>query len=265
MNVSLFSQSLFSLDLSQAIATTAQIGFPAIELACIKPHFDLTTAQKEPGCIADRIEEAGLAVSALSLFSSFTDPSCLEEQIVAAETYIRLAPLVRTKLLKVTPGAPGSAQATEAHWQSLSKALDRLIPVSEEVGVQLAFETHMRQLTDTLASSQRLMEMVSAGSTGLTVDFLNMAFAGESMPEVIRVLGDRMLHTHVKNGTIDANGGWHFEALDTGLIDYAVLLKSVRDAGYTGYLSIECLGGKAAQMPAQTARRDLKILNDCLA
>jgi len=265
MKASLFSQSLFALDLSQAIATTAEIGFPAIELACTAPHFDLNTARKEPERIADQIQQAGLTVSALSLFNTFTDPDRLDEQIETAMTYIRLAPLFKTKVLKLTPGPPGSAEASEAHWRCLANALDRLIPIAREVGVRLAFETHMRQLTDTLASSQRVMESTPADVVGMTVDFLNLAFAGEEMPDVIYLLKDRMVHTHIKNGTMDSNGAWHFQALDEGLIDYVVLLNLLRDAGYTGYLSVECLSPQAAEMPGETARRDFEDLNYCLS
>ena len=48
MKASLFSQSLFAFDLSEAIAATTRISFPAIELACTSPHFDLRTARNEP-------------------------------------------------------------------------------------------------------------------------------------------------------------------------------------------------------------------------
>jgi sugar phosphate isomerase/epimerase len=264
MKVSLFSQSLFAFDLSKAIATTAEIGFPAIELACTDPHFDLKTARKEPERIADEVQQAGLTVSALSLFNTFTDPAGFDEQVETAVAYIRLAPLFKTRLLKLTPGSPSSAEATEEHWQCFANALNRLIPIAREVGVRLAFETHMGQLTDTLTSSQRLMEMTPADVVGMTVDFLNLAFAGEKMTEMIPVLRDRMVHTHIKNGHIDSKGGWHFQALDRGLIDYVMLLRLLRDVGYTGYLSIECLSPQAAEMPSETARRDFEILNSYL-
>ncbi len=56
MNLSLFSQSLFTLSLKQAIEATAQIGFPAIELACTAPHFDLDMAIQQPQKIARQIQ-----------------------------------------------------------------------------------------------------------------------------------------------------------------------------------------------------------------
>jgi len=264
MKISLFSQSLFAFNLSQAIVTTAEMGFPAIELTCTSPHFDLKTARQEPEQIAKEIQQAGLTVSALSLFNTFTDVTLLDKQVEAAVTYIRLAPLFKTKLLKLTPGPPGSAEAKEEHWQCLANALTRLIPVAREVDVQLAWETHMRQLTDTLASSQRLMEMSPPDVVGLTVDFLNLAFAGEKMAEAIGVLKDRMYHTHIKNGYIDAKGEWHFQALGQGLLDYREVLKLLHDTGYTGYLSIECLSPQAKKMPREVVRRDLEILEGLL-
>ena len=264
MKVSLFSQSLFALDLSEAILSTVKIGFPAIELACKDPHFDLKTARREPEKIARQIHEVGLKVSALSLFNTFTDPDCLDEEIESAVTYIRLAPLFKTRLLKLTPGPPASREARGEHWSCFAKALERLIPVAEEVGVRLAFETHMRHLSDTLNSAKRIIEMTDTEVVGITVDFLNLAFAGEKMSEVIQVLGNRIYHTHLKNGYIDSEGKLCFRALNEGLVDYKSVLSGLRSAGYTGYLSIECLGPEAANSPEETARRDLEILRGYL-
>jgi len=260
MTPSLFSQSVFALGLDEAIDATAAAGFPVIELACRAPHFGLDTAGADPERVAARIREAGLAVSALSLFNHLTDPDRLDAEVDAAATFIRAAPLFGTTVLKLTPGSPASAEATELHWETLRAGLERLVPLAREAGVRLAFETHMRQLTDTLASSLRFLELAPAEVVGLTVDFSNLSFAGESMAEAVPALADRTLHTHVKNGTVDAEGGWHFLALDQGLTDYPEVLSLLADAGYDGYLSIECLGDDARTAPLATARRDLAIL-----
>ena len=260
VNISLFSQSLFGLPLEEAVEATRKVGFAAIELACCKPHFDVEMARRNPESVAERIEQAGLKVSALSGFNSFTDPDTLAEQIEDAEILIRLAPVFNTTTVKLTPGPPGSAQATGSHWRCLKDALSMLVPVAAEVGVRLAFETHMRQLTDTLASSKRLLEMAPSEVVGLTVDFSNMAFAGEYVSQVISELTYRTYNTHLKNGYVDSKGGWHFQALDSGLVDYSLVLGKLQDAGYNGYLTIECLGADAKEKPIETARRDLGIL-----
>ena len=220
--ISLFSQSLFALPLEDAITATADIGYGAIELACIAPHFDSDTARSESDRVAEAIRNRGLTVSALSLFSSFTDPDTLDDQIETAERYIRLAFTFGTGIVKITPGQPGPAAATDTHWNSFQCALDRLIPLAEETGVRLACETHMRQLTDTLTGTQRLLEMAPSDTLGLTVDFSNMMFAGETMPDVFDTLAGRMYNAHVKNGTVGDDGTWQFHPLDSGWTDYEI-------------------------------------------
>lgn len=264
MKISLFSQSLFALPLIEAIETTAQIGFPAIELACTAPHFDLQTAREDSQRIAEHIDRTGLKVSALSLFSHFTARARLKIELAAVETFIRLAPQLGTHILKLTPGPPGSANATAEHWHCLEMACARLTPLAEEIGVRLAFETHMRQLTDTLAGSKRLLDIAASDVIGLTVDFSNLAFAGEKMPDVFATCADRIYNTHIKNGTVGEDGSWHFHALDTGLTNYVEVLSLLRDTQYTGYLTIECLGPPAKEKPFETAQRDLHLLMDFL-
>ena len=260
VKASLFSQSLFALSLERAIAVTSELGFAAIELACWGPHLDLSTPHHELETVALRVKRAGLEVSALSGLNNFTDPSRLEEQLDTAETLIRLASVFGTKTVKLTPGPPGSAEATELHWECFRTATAKLAELADEAGVRLAFETHMGHLTDTLSSSMRVLQMTPARIIGLTVDFSNMAFVGEDMREVISCLGNRTYNTHVKNGYIDSDGRYHFLPLDEGLTDYPLVLSMLRDVGYDGYLSLECLGPDAQENPKQTARRDLEIL-----
>ena len=260
--ISLFSQSLFALPLYDMIAATANAGYLAIELACRAPHFEPVLAQKEPERVAEAIRQRELTVSALSLFSSFTDRDTLEKEIEAAERYIRLASLFGTKIVKIPPGRPGSAVATEVQWDSLRQALDRLIPVAADTGVKLACETHMRQLTDTLAGTLRMLDMAPSETLGLTIDFSNMMFAGEIMSEVFDALAPRMLNAHVKNGTIGDGDVWHFKPLDTGWTDYGEVVRLIHASGYTGYLTVECLGPDAKEMPVKTVRRDLEILKE---
>ncbi len=258
--ISLFSQSLFSLSLDQAIATTVELGFEAIELACVAPHFDKDTAIEDPEKTAASIADSGLKVSALSLFNNFTDEGLAQVQIAEADRYIRLAPLFQSSIVKITPGPPGSAQANASHWWSFYRALDHLIPVAEETGVRLACETHMRQLTDNLAGTCKLLGAFTSESLGLTVDFSNMRFAGETMAEVFGGLASRMYNVHVKNGIVAKDGSWRFMALDSGWTDYGEVIELLAASDYDGYLTVECLGEEARNRPAETAARDLDLL-----
>jgi len=258
--ISLFSQSLFALPLREAIDGAARAGYAAIELACAAPHLDAETARSRSGEVASWIRDAGMAVSALSGFNRFTDGGTLDAELAAAEIYLRAAPALGTGIVKLTPGAPASALATQEHWDTLARALDRLIPVAESLDLRLAFETHMRQVTDTLAGTRRFLSLSDAPCIGLTIDFSNFAFARESVPEAVLELGSRSFNAHVKNGRIRDDGSWDFLPLDEGWTSYPDVLRALDQVGYQGYLTVECLGADAKERPLETASRDRLIL-----
>ena len=260
----LFTQSLFSLSLPDAIRAAADAGYSAVELACCAPHLDADTARTQGRDVAKEIGEAGLEVAALSLFSSFTDPETAASEVREALQFIALAPLFGSRVVKLTPGLPASVLSTDRHWQRLRRCVRLLVPAAEEYGVRLAVETHMRQLTDTLASTLRFLDMVPPERVGVTLDFSNLRFAGEEMREVIPALAGRIFHAHVKNGVVDSEGGWHFGALDKGKTDYEEVIALLREAGYDGFLSVECLGPEAGTDPVATIRRDLNVLRGYL-
>lgn len=265
MRISLFSQSLFALPLAEVPGAVVEAGYGAVELACTEPHLDVGTAKAEGDAWAARLRDSGVTVSALSLFSRFTDAAEADGQVEEALAFLDLAPAFETDVVKITPGPPASADAAEAHWAELVNALERLLPRAGQLGVRLAVETHMRQLTDTACSSRQLLGRVPSRALGLTVDFSNLAFAGDDPAASLRGFGDRVYNTHVKNGHIEADGAWAFTALDDGLTSYTAVLGALREAGYDGYLTLECLQPEARERPVETARRDRLILEQYLA
>ena len=263
-SISLFTQSLFALPLDDALDAAAAIGVPAVELACTAPHLDRTTAERRAAGVARGMRDRGLATSALSLFTHLTDPDTVRRHIDDALFFIRLAPVFETAIVKVTPGPPASAAATPEHWRCLERAMAQLIEAAEDMGVRLAFETHMRQLTDTLAGTQRLLGLADAACVGVTLDFSNMVFARESIEECIRTLAPRIYNCHVKNGCIADDGSWHFGPLNEGWTRYDHVMRLLEEIRYNGYLTVECLGEEAQRAPRQTAARDIAILRELL-
>ena len=206
------------------------------------------------------VRNAGLEVAALSLFNKFTEPDLLEEEIEDASEYIRFAPDFGTKIVKLTPGRPASADAKKTHWNTLTKAIEALLPGAEKSDVKLAFETHMHQLTDTTKSSKQLLGLVDSDRVGLTVDFTNLVSVGDDPLKAITAFGDKLFHVHVKNATKDGNGALRYGSLGEGITDWPKIIGKLKKAGYEGFLSIECLQAKSQTQPGEIARRDLDTL-----
>ena len=264
MTASLFSEILAALPVDEAIAVTARLGFPAIELLCGAPHLDHERAPRDAETVAARIRDAGLAVSVLSLHNSFTEPDRLAEQLGVVRTFMALAPAFGTDVLQLDPGRPAAADAEPEHWHCLARALRELAAMADDAGVKLAFHTTMRQITSTVAGAERLLDLAGAECIGVSADFCNLRINGDDPRRVMARLGSRIFHTHIKNGEVAGDGTWLFSRLDHGLLDYTDLLPRLHAAGYRGYLSIESIGRNAAKYAAPEAARaagtDLQLL-----
>ena len=268
MTASLFSEILAALPLDEAIGATARLGYPAIELLCATPHFDIERAPGDAETVANRIRDAGLAVSVLSLHNSFTEPPRLADQIATVRAFIALAPAFGTGILQLDPGRPAAHDAGPEQWKCLARALRELAAMADHAGVKLAFHTTMRQITSTVAGAERLLDLAAAECIGVSADFCNLRINGDDPRRVIGRLGSRIYHTHIKNGAVTGDGAWLFSRLDRGLLDYTDLLPRLHAAGYRGYLSIESIGRNARKYAAPEAVReagaDLKLLRSYL-
>src|SRR5437016_6004979 len=62
---------------------------------------------------------------------------------------------------------------------------------------------------------------------------------GETPEEAVRLLGDRLLHVHVKDARRTGTDGWDLVLLGEGEIPVAGSLRALAAAGYGGWLSVE--------------------------
>ena len=51
-------------------------------------------------------------------------------------------------------------------------------------------------------------------------------------------MADQIVHVHLKE-TTGGKGNWDFGAIGGGVVDFAAVLRLLRDAGYTGPYSVE--------------------------
>ncbi len=118
MKTSIFSTSLTAFDLREAIHVAAEVGYDAIEVGCFAPHLTLEMAEAHGDEVCAWLNEANLPVSALSLTVNYTaeDDSVWRANVDETCRFIKLCEKFRTRIVKTMPGTPGSALATEKHW-----------------------------------------------------------------------------------------------------------------------------------------------------
>ncbi|MEW6360059.1 MAG: sugar phosphate isomerase/epimerase [Planctomycetota bacterium] len=267
MKTSIFSTSLTALDLREAIRTTADLGYDAIELGCFPPHLTLETAETRTNDVRTWLREARLPVSALSLTVEYTsqDEATWRANVDETRRFIRLCGTFGTRLIKTMPGTPGSARATQKHWDRFHRAMEIIVPAAEKEGVTLALETHLNHLSDSIETAARCIECGPPDVLGVNLDFCNVRTCHEDPMDAIDRFRGRIFLTHVKDSLFTTESG-EYVPLGKGKMDYRPVIRRLREIGYDGYLSIECLYPQAKKHdPRGAAAHDLAALKRLLS
>ena len=266
MKTSIFSTSLTLLKLREAVHVAADAGYDAMEVGCFAPHLTLGMARDHGDEICTWFEDADMSVSALSLDVSYTDGDKRSWNANVDESleFIRLCGAFGTDVAKIMPGRPGNVHATEEHWARFQRAMDTIVPVAEAAGVRLALETHLNHLSDSIDSAARCMESGPREVLGINLDFCNIRTCGEDPLDALELFGDRLYLTHIKDSLFDLPSG-RYVPMGTGRMKYGPIIAGLRELGYEGSLSVECLYPWAKKNdPGAAIAHDLDVLQQLL-
>jgi 3-dehydroshikimate dehydratase len=113
------------------------------------PHGDLSTAAR----VAELTASAGLSVAA---YGSYYRLAHSDDAAAVVGTAAALgAPTVR-----VWAGQRGSVDADDAYWSTVVADARRIAALAAEAGMTISFEYHRNTLTDTRASTARLLDLL---------------------------------------------------------------------------------------------------------
>ena len=134
----------------------------------------------------------------------------------------------------------------EKLWETLQYFLERVVPVAEKAGVQLAMHPDdpplspirgVGRIMRSVENFQRLLDLVPSPVNGITMCQGNFALMTDDLPGVIRHFGrqGKLFFVHLRDvrGTPDKfEETWH----DAGKTDFLACLRAYRDIGFEGVL-----------------------------
>jgi len=235
-----FNAVAFKGNLEANLEKVARLGYDGAELAIRDPQaVDLDE-------IAGLVATHRLEVPAIGTGQawgeeglSFTDPNpeirraAVDRVKSHAPVAERFGVVIIIGLLRgiVRPGV-GHDQATT--W--MVDALKECVEVAANYGVRIAIEPINRYET-TLVNNVRdglaVLEQVGADNLGLLLDTFHMNIEEPDMSESIRLAAPRLFHFHVADSNRRYPGAGH--------IDFPSLIATLREVGYTGYVSVEAM------------------------
>lgn len=132
-------------------------------------------------------------------------------------------------------------------------------------GVTLVMENEYACNTATGAEAARTLAAVNVANFKLNWDPGNSAFRGEApYPDAYNLLPkNRIGHVHCKDVSRKADGGYEWQAVGRGIIDFVGQFRALKRDGYRGAVVLET-HWRGAGTPEESTRQSMNGLKDAL-
>lgn len=249
----------FKKPLSEAVTMAGKLGFDGVQIYATTGEFspDTLTAERKSE-IKEQLLQTGLEISALCGDMGgygYQIESDNPERIEKTKAIIDLAVEFGTKVITTHIGVI-PADHNHPRYKTMLNALNACGAYAMERGVTLAIETGPES-----AKTLKMFLDDTCGGVGVNLDPANFVMVtGQDPVEAVKILGDYIVHTHVKDGIMlkrtdpqiiydhFAEGG--IEALNIadyfletplgeGAVDFPAYITALRNIGFDGYLTIE--------------------------
>jgi sugar phosphate isomerase/epimerase len=275
MDIILHSYTFRDYPLEEALRAARRFGYAGLELHQV--HFNPSYAEEEIGRCVRLAMTHGAPIACVDFKADLIhpDPSTAREAADTLKAGLRACAkhgVPRMNgftgfLVGPKPGdftKNGSAIATESHYARCAEGLEGVCAVAEECGVALNLEIHMNTIHDSVASTQRLMDLVGSAALFANPDPGNMfaTRAEDRNPAALDALARRIGYFHFKNCRLRQEAFDFSVPLSDGDIDFFGVLQRFPALGYTGPVCIEYVGNGDPHVPAEA---DIHYLKNCLA
>jgi inosose dehydratase len=244
--------------LSTALREGAEIGYAGFELGNKFPQ--------EPAALRDTLAPYGLACVS-GWYSGHLAEGTLDQEVLRCEAHMEKLRFNSCKVVvygEVASSIQGAMDAplakrprfaNEVQWLDYAARLDAFGQhLQTQYGLSLAYHHHMGAYVETPQDIDTLMALTNPNWVSLLFDTGHAYFGGAGDPvSLLRKHVDRVAHVHCKDVRADVvrqarNDGWSF--LDgvlngtftvpgDGDIDFDAVLRTLRAAGYEGWLVVE--------------------------
>ena len=270
------------------IGWAARTGFDGIDLSDSVVPFDRSGVGKL-GDLFAAVRDNGLRFGGLNLLRcSLADPHYGLENVDRIRRSIDACAELDAGIVNISLALPravddcnryrgldhargGSLQGTDSDFEVTAERLRELAGEARKASVALSIELHHASLADSGAATLRLHNLTADKAVGVNPDLVNGYWSYctplEDWRQQLRMLAPLTNIWHVKNvQRVETETGARAEYLGTSLgdgdVDYHWACRTMRDAGFSGWVSIERGGAGDA---LRTMGQSLDYLNDLMS
>jgi sugar phosphate isomerase/epimerase len=245
MNIAASSCSWWHHSLEDGVRLASQAGFTAYEPLMFSREifplhgnlYDMTASQ-----LVDLMKRHGMVLAAIHIGGIQTGAHCFRPMVDYARRAIAAAADTGCNL--VVFGGPSRENERFLPFLDALGELDQLVRGSP---VRLALENHYRNWIEGIADYEHIFDAIDSPNIGVTLDTGHFTASGVDPQAVARRFASKIFHVHIKD-----HRGVQSVPLGAGQTDNFGVVRALKEAGYTGYLSqeIECGQGPEADRAA---------------
>lgn len=258
--------------LSYAILDVKRCGFDGVEVLADVPHADpLKIAPERVRKLVKLIDQLGLGISNVNANTNMAldkrngdgfSPSLVDRKKSDRELRMKflraavdLSRELGAKNMAISTGRMEPGDNRDEAMRRLEDALNRLLDYAEPRGVRLGIEYEPGLLVHDCGTLEETLERVPHPFLGANLDIGHATCAGEDVPTTIRRLAKRIWNVHFED--IRDRVHQHLVAGE-GDIDFAAILRTIRQINYRGYITLELYPYK--DRPAWAGKTSLERL-----
>jgi sugar phosphate isomerase/epimerase len=278
MQLGIMTKHLHQPTIEEVARAVAGYGLASVQL-------DLTSAglPEQPEAVdhgvAARIRAAfsryGIAIAALSGTFNMIDPdqARLRASIDHYPILLDWCRALGCPVITACTGTRNPSSMWRAHpdnarpeaWADLRQTLRAVLPAAEARGVTIAFEPEVVNVIDTAAKARRLIEEMQSPRLRVVMDpanYFHPAMLDDMdavLTDIFEQVGGYIAFAHAKDVRAPEPGGTECvrPAAGTGVLDYPLYLRLLRQSGYDGALVMHSLDEAEVPESASYVRRFL--------
>lgn len=228
----------FQVPFKEAIVLAKEIGVTGLQPYVTKGEMapeNLSVFDRED--IVKSVKNLGLEFSALcaDFGLNFKDYGNNEDGIKRTMAMMDLAKDLGTDIVTTHIGKVPEDENCEEYYKMV-KTIETLGNYGDSVGVRFATETGPEKAV----FLKKILECADTKSAKVNLDPANFVMCcGQDPVEAVNILKDYIVHTHAKDGVMNADGTHTEYKLGDGNVPFRDYLIALKEAGYNGYLTIE--------------------------
>jgi len=259
--------------LEDGVARARQLGYEWVEpmvhngreLLSEAGYFHSWSMDNEPLELKDLLDRHGVKPSGLSAHIPLMRP---EISVPYLEKAIRLAAAIGAPVVNTDEGIRPAWLDDEECFQVMRYTLKKVLQVADRYGVAIGIEPH-QSITKTTEGLLRVATLVESPWLRINYDTGNAFLGGEDPYLGLQASLPLLAHLHAKDISITQAESEKGKVTGTpvgcacgdGVIDWARVIAILRQAGWSGVLSVEC--GTPAQAAASLAHLNRLLAGPC--